>query len=130
MAKNAKTPVIKARETKLSKKSVEELIEIILRKDSVERKLNSQIIALKSEVNELNSKMENAVKDMDGTLSALNENKEKLTEVTKSFDLLVKNYELVSKENDSLRLTISGYKIMASILGAVAIISTLGWLFC
>jgi len=130
MAKNAKTPVIKARETKLSKKSVEELIDIILRKDSVERKLNSQIVTLKSEVNDINSRMENAVKDMDGTLSALNENKEKLTEVTKSFDLLVKNYELVSKENDSLRLTISGYKIMASILGAVAIISTLGWLFC
>lgn len=130
MAKNAKTPVIKARETKLSKKSVEELIDIILRKDSVERKLNTQIISLKSEVNDLNSRMENAIKDMNGTLSAFNETKEKLTEANKAFDTLVKNYELVSKENDSFRLTISGYKIMASILGAVAIISTLGWLFC
>lgn len=129
MAKNAKTPVIKARETKLSKKTNEELIEIILRKDSVERKLNTQIISLKSEINELNNRIENSV-NMNGTLSVLSKTKEKLSEVTKSFDLLVKNYESVSKENDSLRLTISGYKIMASILGAVAIISTLGWLFC
>ena len=68
MAKNAKNEVaVKGRKTKLAKKSVEELIQIILRKDSTERNYATQIKNLKAEVNDLVSRLNNSVKDMEGT---------------------------------------------------------------
>lgn len=57
MAKTVNETQLKTRKTKLSKKSNEDLINIILRKDDVERKLNKQIVNLKTEVNDLNSKV-------------------------------------------------------------------------
>lgn len=47
---------IKGRQTKLSKKSQEELINIILRKDKTERTNAETIKGLKAEVNELNER--------------------------------------------------------------------------
>jgi len=67
MAKNAKTAAVKGRETKLNKKSVEELIQIILRKDATERNYANQIKNLKAEVNNLVSRLDNVSKDMEGT---------------------------------------------------------------
>lgn len=57
MAKTVNETQLKTRKTKLSKKSSEDLINIILRKDDVERKFNKQIINLKTEVNDLTSKV-------------------------------------------------------------------------
>ena len=59
MAKITKKSQIKARETKLNKKSKEELIAIVLKKDNTERNLNNQIKSLKGEVNELSTKANN-----------------------------------------------------------------------
>lgn len=63
----------KSRQTKLSKKSAEELIQIILRKDEVERKQSAQIANLKSEVNSLSSRIEACYKDQEGTDKAMEE---------------------------------------------------------
>ena len=64
MAKNVKpTAQIKSRITKLSKKSNEELIDIILRKDKVERNYSKQIINLKATINSLNARMKTLTKD-------------------------------------------------------------------
>lgn len=53
MSKIKETPQLKSRQTKLMKKSNEELIQIILKKDKIERNLNGQIANLKGEVNSL-----------------------------------------------------------------------------
>lgn len=57
MTKNVESPAAKSRQTKLSKKSAEELIQIILRKDKTEKSLSAQIINLKNEVNNLTSRI-------------------------------------------------------------------------
>ena len=48
---------LKSRQTKLLKKSKEELIEIVLRKDKIEKNQVKQISNLKGEINSLNSRI-------------------------------------------------------------------------
>ena len=55
------TPALKRRQTKLLKKSKEELVEVILRKDKVERNQVKQISNLKGEINSLNSRIKGFV---------------------------------------------------------------------
>lgn len=90
MSKKVETPAVKARKTKLSNKSVEELIQIILRKDEVERKQQAVIKSLTLDIeqykedaqlgNEFKDKynaaincLDNAKADMDGTLDRLDD---------------------------------------------------------
>lgn len=79
MAKNANEVAIKSRKTKLTKKSVEELINIILRKDATEKNLNSQIVNLKNEVNSLESRINNMTKDNEGTDTVISNLKDKIS---------------------------------------------------
>lgn len=58
---------LKARITSLSKKTNEELIAIILRKDNTERKNNSKIMSLKKSIHELEVQNTNLIKDCTGT---------------------------------------------------------------
>ena len=51
------TAALKSRQTKLLKKSKEELIEIVLRKDKIEKNQVKQISNLKGEINSLNSRI-------------------------------------------------------------------------
>ena len=66
MVKKSNEKAIKCRQTKLEKKSHQDLVQIILKKDNIERNLNKQIINLKSEVNTLNSRIKGFEKDGDG----------------------------------------------------------------
>ena len=66
MVKKSNETAIKSRQTKLEKKSYEELVQIILKKDNIERNLNKQIVNLKSEVNTLNTRIKSFEKDCDG----------------------------------------------------------------
>lgn len=91
MAKNVKpTAQIKSRITKLSKKSNEELIDIILRKDKVERNYSKQIINLKATINSLNAQMKALTKD---TRNAIEEWKNKYYNKCQSYDALNKELE-------------------------------------
>ena len=54
----------KSRKTKLSKKSVEELVNIILRKDDVERRKDNLIKALKINIQGLEKKVESISNDI------------------------------------------------------------------
>ena len=54
---------LKSRQTKLLKKSKDELIEVILRKDKVERNQVNQISKLKGEVNSLQSRIKGYIAD-------------------------------------------------------------------
>ena len=71
MVKKSNETAIKGRQTKLEKKSYEELVQIILKKDNIERNLNKQIINLKSEVNTLNIRIKGFEKDCDGDITII-----------------------------------------------------------
>lgn len=64
---------LKSRQTKLLKKSKEELIEVILRKDKVERNQVKQISNLKGEINSLQSRIKGFVSDNDGNEEKIKE---------------------------------------------------------
>ena len=63
----------KSRKTKLSKKSVEELVNIILRKDDVERRKDNLIKALKIDIQGLEKKVEAISNDITNTETEYNE---------------------------------------------------------
>lgn len=125
MAKNAKNEIaIKGRQTKLSKKSNEELIQIILRKDAIERNLNKQVINLKSEINSLGVRIKGFEKDMEGTEQSLETYKDKFATTCEQLDEL--NSELKQVRNakeelyqkyDKLEDTANLYKGVAWITG-------------
>ncbi|WP_291632105.1 hypothetical protein [Clostridium sp.] len=72
-----KSVALKSRQTKLSKKTKEELIEVILRKDKVERNQINQISKFKGEINSLQSRLNNYISDTDGHLKAIKELKDR-----------------------------------------------------
>ena len=133
MAKNAKElGQVKARQTKLGKKSAEELIQIILRKDATERKLNSNIISLKAEVNSLTSRVNNFDKDQEGNIKAIEnlklevekkkEHINNLNDIISSKSAKVEELKEVVKEKDN---AIKVYKIVCVVLGFAILASIL-----
>lgn len=92
----------KTRKTKLSKKSVDELVNIILRKDDIERKNNKLIKCLKINIDGLEKKTKGLEEDYQ-KLEDIN------MSVNNSFDKLNKVYkETNARLNDSLN-TIKHY---------------------
>lgn len=130
MAKNAKElGQVKARQTKLGKKSGEELIEIILRKDATERKLNSTIVNLKAEVNALTSRVNNFDKDQEGNIKAIEKwrlEAEKQKELVDSLTDKVSNTaaelretkEVVEKKDKTIKV----YKTLSIILAVIILV--------
>ena len=64
---------LKGRQTKLLKKSKEELIEIVLRKDKIEKNQVKQISNLKGEINSLNSEIKGFIADSEGDQKIIKE---------------------------------------------------------
>ena len=133
MAKNAKElSQVKARQTKLSKKNSDELIQIILKKDKIERNLNNQIKSLKNEVNTLSTRVNNFDKDMEGTIQALESYKDKVKTLQEKNDALKiesnDNRSLYEEENKKgiiLTNEVGSWKIATYIMIVVSIISIL-----
>ena len=75
---NAKeqSAALKGRQTKLLKKSKEELIEIVLRKDKIEKNQVNQISSLKGEINSLNSEIKGFIADSEGDQKIIKELKD------------------------------------------------------
>ena len=131
MAKNAKElSQVKARQTKLGKKNSDELIQIILKKDKVERNLNNQIKSLKGEVNALSTRVKNFDSDMEGTYQALESYKDQVKTLQEKNDALA----LESKENRSLyeeenkkaitfKNKVGMWKVATYIMTAIAIVA-------
>ena len=67
---------LKSRQTKLLKKSKEELIEVILRKDKIEKNQVKQISNLKGEINSLNSEIKGFIADSEGDQKIIKELRE------------------------------------------------------
>ena len=94
MTKNVESPAAKSRQTKLSKKSSEELIQIILRKDKTEKNLSAQIINLKNEVNNLTSRIKGYDLDSIGdskTIENLTDRNTVLNEQITNLQVLLKD---------------------------------------
>ena len=133
MAKNAKElSQVKARQTKLGKKNAEELIQIILRKDATERKLNSTISELKTEVNSLTSRVNNFNKDQEGNIKAIERWKveaQKQKEVNECLNVKVNttsrelndNKELLNKKTEKIKV----YRTLTIILAIILIVEVL-----
>lgn len=68
-----KSAALKSRQTKLLKKSKEELIEIVLRKDKIEKNQVKQISNLKGEINSLNSRIKGFIADSEGNEEKIKE---------------------------------------------------------
>ena len=64
---------LKSRQTKLLKKSKEELIEIVLKKDKIEKNQVKQISNLKGEINSLNSEIKGFIADSEGDQKIIKE---------------------------------------------------------
>ena len=96
MAKTAKElSQIKARQTKLGKKSYDELVQIILKKDNIERNLNNQIKGLKGEVNVLSARVNAFDKDMEGTMQTIEVYKDKIKTLNEKNDsLTIRNKDI------------------------------------
>ena len=80
---------LKSRQTKLLKKSKEELIEIVLRKDKIEKNQVNQISNLKGEINSLNSRINGFIADSEGdqkTIKELRESCSKLKDLNKTLN--------------------------------------------
>ena len=71
MVKKSNEKAIKCRQTKLEKKSHQDLVQIILKKDNIERNLNKQIVNLKSEVNTLTTRIKGFEKDCAGDITII-----------------------------------------------------------
>ena len=87
MANVKENAALKGRQTKLLKKSKEELIEIVLRKDKIEKNQVKQISNLKGEINSLNSRINGFIADSEGdqkTIKELRESCSKLEDLNKT----------------------------------------------
>ena len=73
MANVKENAALKGRQTKLLKKSKEELIEIVLRKDKIEKNQVKQISNLKGEINSLNSRIKGFIADSEGDKKIIKE---------------------------------------------------------
>ena len=125
MSKNELSPAKKGRVTKLSQKSVDELINIILRKDEVERKLHQKIDSVENEVKKIISANDNLFADYAKVREA-NVNKAKEIKALKD-SLTEKNTRVGILESEliNVRDYYAIFKHSAILLGCWAVIATL-----
>ena len=95
---------LKSRQTKLLKKSKEELIEVILRKDKIEKNQVKQISNLKGEINFLNTRVNGFIADSEGdqkTIKELRDNCSKLKDLNKTLheNIAFSNSKLEETDN-------------------------------
>ena len=131
MAKDIKKEAqLKSRQTKLMKKSHDELVNIVLRKDKTERNLNNQIKSLKGEVNALSTRVNNFDSDMEGTYQALESYKDQVKTLQEKNDALAleskENHSLYEEENKkaiTFKNKASMWKVATYVMTAIAIVA-------
>lgn len=93
----------KTRKTKLSKKSVDELVNIILRKDDIERKNNKLIKCLKINIDGLEKKIKGLEEDyqkLEDINVSINDSFDRLSKVYKETDIRLKDSLTAIKHYD------------------------------
>ena len=118
----------KCRRTKLRKKSVEELVNIILRKDDVERRLSKSVDTFKK-LQVTNEKRIETLKDSLDKSEEIQTSQEKtITALNSTLDIKYRNIDMLEDENkelygriDSLEKTIRARNKEARILFAIIV---------
>ena len=137
--KAKKEAKLKARKTSLSKKTNEELIDIILKKDNTERKNNDKIMNLTKQVDDLNivcSAKEKRIEELNKDLDELENNNDNLLSQNDKLrynnDTLVADCDSLKNKLDSYYKDINRIKIYKMIgLGSIIVnIVLLIILFC
>ena len=95
---------LKSRQTKLLKKSKEELIEIVLKKDKIEKNQVNQISNLKGEINSLQSRIKGLIADNEGDSNIIYELKEKLSNANDLNKALNENINSNSHETEEIKM--------------------------
>ena len=95
---------LKSRQTKLLKKSKEELIEVILRKDKIEKNQVNQISNLKGEINSLQSRIKGFIADSEGDNNTICELREKLANAEDLNKALNENINSNSHEIEEIKM--------------------------
>ena len=95
---------LKSRQTKLLKKSKEELIEVILRKDKIEKNQVNQISNLKGEINSLQSRIKGFIADSEGDNNTICELREKLANANDLNKALNENINSNSHEIEEIKV--------------------------
>lgn len=104
MANVKENAALKSRQTKLLKKSKEELIEVILRKDKIEKNQVKQISNLKGEINSLNTRINGFVADSEGdqkTIKELKDNCYKLKDLNKTLHEIIDSRDVELEETSN-----------------------------
>lgn len=116
--------VEKARKTKLSKKSNEELIAIILRKDNVEKKQQNQINSYKSTISDLNTKLVTQKEEINNNCLLVNELESQLNNLGNNIESLNTQIDNAIITNHSLaeRLVNIKHKLHLSIIMVVVLV--------
>ena len=99
-----KNAALKSRQTKLLKKSKEELIDVILRKDKIERNQVNQISNLKGEINSLQSRIKGFIADSEGDSNTIYELREKLANANDLNKALNENINSNSHEIEEIKM--------------------------
>lgn len=89
----------KSRKTKLSKKSVDELVNIILRKDDVERRKDKLIACLKTNIAGLENKVSNTQEDLRNAEA-------EYADILKKYNTLVTNAQYKQNELNDIKKTL------------------------
>ena len=123
----------KSRKTKLSKKSVEELVNIILRKDDVERRKDNLIKALKINIQGLEKKVEAISNNITNIETEYNDLQKRNFEVIKSrgdfkFEVKSLKTQLIDSETKINELNNTIKKASNSAIKMFALGSVIGFL--
>ena len=100
-----KSAALKSRQTKLLKKSKDELIEVILRKDKIEKNQVNQISNLKGEINSLNSEIKGFIADSEGDqkiIKELRNDYSKLEDVNKTLHEIIDSRAIEWEETSNI----------------------------
>lgn len=111
----------KSRMTKLSKKTSEELIQIILRKDGTERKYAEKIKNQATELSRLQNVIKNMDADMVGTLEELDTVRDKNQKLQSNCDMTSSAIEGYEDEVKTLKDDIKKYKYVTVCCGIIIV---------
>lgn len=111
----------KSRMTKLSKKTSEELIQIILRKDGTERKYAEKIKNQATELSRLQTVIKNMDADMVGTLEELDTVRDKNKKLQSNYDMTSGAIEGYEDEVKVLKDDIKKYKYVTVCCGIIIV---------
>lgn len=101
--KTKKEAKLKARKTSLSKKTNEELIDIILKKDNTERKNNDKIVMLRRNIDDLNVVIDVKKQAINEYECQLGNSESEINNLREDIHKRDEKYSILEKDRDNLR---------------------------